>query len=53
MNLGTAETITVTSEAPMVDKFNVSAGATVTAEVGARSPAPPAPTTASSTCCPA
>ncbi|HEX2465129.1 MAG TPA: carboxypeptidase-like regulatory domain-containing protein, partial [Thermoanaerobaculia bacterium] len=28
MNLETAETITVTSEAPMVDKFNVSAGQT-------------------------
>ena len=37
MNLGTEETITVTSEAPMVDKFNVSAGATVTSEVGAQS----------------
>ena len=36
MNLGTEETITVTSEAPMVDKFNVTAGATVTSEVGAQ-----------------
>ena len=36
MNLETAETITVTSEAPMVDKFNVTAGATVTSEVGAQ-----------------
>ena len=36
MNLETEETITVTSEAPMVDKFNVSAGATVTSEVGAQ-----------------
>ena len=36
MNLGTAETITVTSEAPMVDKFNVTAGQTVTSEVGAQ-----------------
>jgi Carboxypeptidase regulatory-like domain/TonB dependent receptor len=34
MRLETAETITVTSEAPMVDKFNVTAGATLTAEVG-------------------
>jgi hypothetical protein len=34
MVLETAETITVTSEAPMVDKFNVTAGATLTAEVG-------------------
>lgn len=34
MSMGTSETITVTSEAPMVDKFNVSAGATVTAEIG-------------------
>ncbi len=30
----TSETITVTSEAPMVDKFNVSAGQTLNAEVG-------------------
>jgi len=36
MNLETAETITVTSEAPMVDKFNVTAGATVTSEIGAQ-----------------
>ena len=36
MRLETAETITVTSEAPMVDKFNVSAGSTVTSEVGAQ-----------------
>ena len=34
MILGTSEEITVTSEAPMVDKFNVTAGATVSAEVG-------------------
>jgi hypothetical protein len=34
LRLETAETITVTSEAPMVDKFNVTAGATLTAEVG-------------------
>ncbi|HVS15392.1 MAG TPA: TonB-dependent receptor [Thermoanaerobaculia bacterium] len=34
LRLGTSEEITVTSEAPMVDKFNVTAGATVTAEVG-------------------
>jgi len=34
ISMGTAETITVTSEAPMVDKFNVTAGATVSAEVG-------------------
>ena len=32
MSLETAEEITVTSEAPMVDKFNVSAGGTVAAE---------------------
>jgi hypothetical protein len=36
MRLETAETITVTSEAPMVDKFNVSAGSAVTSEVGAQ-----------------
>ena len=34
MILGTSEEITVTSEAPMVDKFNVTAGQTITAEVG-------------------
>ena len=34
LSLSTAEQITVTSEAPMVDKFNVTAGATVSAEVG-------------------
>ena len=34
LRLETAETITVTSEAPMVDKFNITAGATLTAEVG-------------------
>ena len=34
LRLGTSEEITVTSEAPMVDKFNVGAGATVTSEVG-------------------
>jgi len=34
MILGTSEEITVTSEAPMVDKFNVTAGATISAEVG-------------------
>ena len=34
LTMGTEETITVTSEAPMVDKFNVSAGATVSSEVG-------------------
>jgi hypothetical protein len=34
LRLGTSEEITVTSEAPMVDKFNVTAGATVSAEVG-------------------
>jgi hypothetical protein len=32
MSLETAEEITVTSEAPMVDKFNVTAGGTVAAE---------------------
>ena len=32
MSLGTAEEITVTSEAPMVDKFDVSTGGTVQAE---------------------
>jgi hypothetical protein len=32
MSLSTAEEITVTSEAPMVDKFNVTAGATLAAE---------------------
>ena len=32
MSLSTAEEITVTSEAPMVDKFNVTAGATMQAE---------------------
>ena len=32
MQLGTSEEITVTSEAPMVDKFNVTAGATMEAE---------------------
>ena len=36
LRLETAETITVTSEAPMVDKYNVSAGAAVTSEVGAQ-----------------
>jgi hypothetical protein len=36
LRLETAETITVTSEAPMVDKFNVSAGETVTSEVGSQ-----------------
>jgi hypothetical protein len=34
LKLETAEEITVTSEAPMVDKFNVTAGATVQAEIG-------------------
>ena len=34
LRLGTSEEITVTSEAPMVDKFNVTAGATVQAEIG-------------------
>ena len=34
MRLGTSEEITVTSEAPMVDKFNVTAGSSITAEVG-------------------
>ncbi|REJ76486.1 MAG: hypothetical protein DWQ36_18975 [Acidobacteria bacterium] len=34
LSMGTAETITVTSELPMVDKFNVTAGSTVTSEVG-------------------
>ena len=34
LKLETAETITVTSEAPMVDKFQVSAGATMTSDVG-------------------
>lgn len=34
MHLGTSEEITVTSEAPMVDKFNVTAGASISAEVG-------------------
>ena len=34
LRLGTSEEITVTSEAPMVDKFNVTAGSTVSAEVG-------------------
>ena len=34
MILGTAEEITVTSEAPMVDKFNVTAGTTIQAEIG-------------------
>ncbi|HVR29982.1 MAG TPA: carboxypeptidase regulatory-like domain-containing protein [Thermoanaerobaculia bacterium] len=34
MALGTEETITVTSEAPMVDKFNVTAGGSLTGEVG-------------------
>ncbi len=34
LTLGTSEEITVTSEAPMVDKFNVTAGSTVTSEVG-------------------
>ena len=34
MILGTAEEITVTSEAPMVDKYNVTAGTTVAAEIG-------------------
>lgn len=32
LQLGTSEEITVTSEAPMVDKFNVTAGATMEAE---------------------
>ncbi len=36
LRLETAETITVTSEAPMVDKFNVSAGSAITSEVGAQ-----------------
>ncbi|MEM1248475.1 MAG: TonB-dependent receptor [Acidobacteriota bacterium] len=34
LRLGTSEEITVTSEAPMVDKFNVTAGSTIQAEVG-------------------
>ena len=34
LSLGTAEEITVTSEAPMVDKYNVTAGSTVSAEIG-------------------
>ena len=34
MRLGTAEEITVTSEAPMVDKFNVTAGTVLSAEIG-------------------
>ncbi len=34
LSMATEETITVTSEAPMVDKFNVTAGSTVTAEIG-------------------
>ncbi|REJ85860.1 MAG: hypothetical protein DWQ36_15675 [Acidobacteria bacterium] len=34
LGMATSETITVTSEAPMVDKFNVTAGATVTSEIG-------------------
>ncbi|MDX1383235.1 MAG: carboxypeptidase-like regulatory domain-containing protein, partial [Thermoanaerobaculia bacterium] len=32
--LAEEETITVTSEAPMVDKFNVTAGTTISADVG-------------------
>ena len=35
LKLETAEEITVTSEAPMVDKFNVTAGATLTSDIGA------------------
>ena len=34
LRLGTSDEITVTSEAPMVDKFNVTAGSTVQAEIG-------------------
>ena len=34
LRLGTEEEITVTSEAPMVDKFSVTAGTTIQAEVG-------------------
>ncbi len=34
LTLGTSEEITVTSEAPMVDKFSVTAGTTIQAEVG-------------------
>ncbi len=34
LSLGTSETITVTSEAPLVDKFNISAGQTMQSEVG-------------------
>ena len=34
LRLGTSEEITVTSEAPMVDKYNVTAGTTVSAEIG-------------------
>ncbi len=34
LSMGTSEEITVTSEAPMVDKYNVTAGSTVTSEVG-------------------
>jgi hypothetical protein len=34
LKAGTAETITVTDEAPMVDKFNVSAGSTMQSEIG-------------------
>ncbi|MEM1247979.1 MAG: TonB-dependent receptor [Acidobacteriota bacterium] len=34
LSMGVSDTITVTSEAPMVDKFNVTAGSTVTSEVG-------------------
>ncbi len=35
LRLETSEEITVTSEAPMVDKYNVTAGQSVTSEVGA------------------
>ncbi|HVS63097.1 MAG TPA: TonB-dependent receptor, partial [Thermoanaerobaculia bacterium] len=34
LKLATAETITVTSEAPLVDKFNVGVGATMQSQVG-------------------
>ena len=36
LKLEAAETITVAAEAPIVDKFNVTAGATITSEVGAQ-----------------
>ena len=36
LEAATAETITVVAEAPRVDKFNITAGSTVSGEIGER-----------------